>query len=60
MSKASKKLRREAVSAKKLRASDLSILALGATLLAPYAIAADADQDATAPKTATTERVFVQ
>ena len=43
MSKASKKLRREAVSAKKLRASDLSILALGATLLAPYAIAADAD-----------------
>ena len=55
MSKASKKLRREAVSAKKLRASDLSILALGATLLAPYAIAADADQDATAPKTATTK-----
>jgi iron complex outermembrane receptor protein len=48
VSKASKKLRREAVSAKKFRASDLSILALGATLLAPYAIAADADQDAAA------------
>jgi len=48
-------LRREAVSAKKLRASDLSILALGATLLAPYAIAADADQDAAAPSTTTTK-----
>ncbi len=42
MSKASKKLRREAVSAKKPRASELSILAIGATLLAPYAIAQDA------------------
>jgi len=55
VSKASKRLRREAVSAKKLRASDLSILALGATLLAPYAIAADADQDAAAPSTTTTK-----
>ena len=55
MSKASKRLRREAVSAKKLRASDLSILALGATLLAPYAIAQNADQDATATNAATTK-----
>ena len=55
MSKASKRLRREAVSAKKFRASDLSILALGASLLAPYAIAADADQDATTTSAATTK-----
>ena len=55
MSKASKRLRREAVSGKKFRASDLSILALGATLLAPYAIAADADQDATTTNTAATK-----
>jgi TonB-dependent receptor len=48
-------LRREAVSGKKFRASDLSILALGATLLAPYAIAADADQDATTTNTAATK-----
>jgi iron complex outermembrane receptor protein len=51
VSKASKKLRRNAVSAKKSRATELSILALGATLLAPYAIA----QDAKAPATATTK-----
>ncbi|HEY5760222.1 MAG TPA: TonB-dependent receptor [Steroidobacter sp.] len=43
------------MSAKKLRASDLSILALGATLLAPYAIAQNADQDAAATNTATTK-----
>ncbi len=48
MSKASKKLRREAVSAKKSRLTNLSILALGATLLAPYAIAQDQDAAATA------------
>jgi iron complex outermembrane receptor protein len=43
VSKASKRSRREAVSAKKSRAFDLSVLALGAsTLLAPYAIAQDA------------------
>ena len=53
MSKASKRLRREAVSAKKSRVSDLSILALGATLLAPYAIAQD--QDAAATNTADDE-----
>jgi len=52
VSKASKRLRREAVSAKKPRASDLSILAIGATLLAPYAMA----QDAAATNTATTEK----
>jgi iron complex outermembrane recepter protein len=51
VSKASKRLRREAVSARKFRATDLSILALGATLLAPYAIA----QDAAATNTATTK-----
>jgi iron complex outermembrane recepter protein len=43
VSKASKRLRREAASAKKSRAFDLSIFALGASsLLAPYAIAQDA------------------
>ena len=39
MSKASRKLRREAASAKTSRVTELSILALGATFLAPYAIA---------------------
>ena len=53
MSKASKRLRREAVSATKSRIAELSILALGATLLAPYAIAQD--QDAAATNTATTK-----
>ncbi len=42
MSKASKRLRRVAASAKTSRVTELSILALGATLLAPYAIAQDA------------------
>jgi iron complex outermembrane recepter protein len=42
VSKASRKLRREAVSANKSRATELSILAIGATFLAPYAIAQDA------------------
>jgi TonB-dependent receptor len=46
-------LRREAVSAKKSRASDLSILALGATLLAPYAIAQDAAATNTADSATT-------
>jgi TonB-dependent receptor len=41
-------LRREAVSAKTSRISQLSILAIGATLLAPYAIAQDADATNTA------------
>ena len=53
MSKASKRLRREAVSAKKSRVAELSILAIGATLLAPYAIAQE--QDAAATNTATTK-----
>jgi iron complex outermembrane receptor protein len=53
VSKASKRLRRDAVSAKKSRVAELSILALGATLLAPYAIAQD--QDAAATNTATTK-----
>jgi iron complex outermembrane recepter protein len=48
VSKASRRLRREAVSAKPSRITELSILALGATLLAPYAIAQD--QDAAASK----------
>ncbi|HEY6124367.1 MAG TPA: TonB-dependent receptor [Steroidobacteraceae bacterium] len=42
------------MSAKKSRISELSILALGATLLAPYAIAQD--QDAAATNTATTAK----
>jgi iron complex outermembrane receptor protein len=51
VSKASKRLRRAAVSAKKPRFHELSIFAIGATLLAPYAIA----QDAAATNTATTK-----
>jgi TonB-dependent receptor len=50
VSKATKKLRREAVSAKKSRATEISILAIGAAFLAPYAIAQD--QDAAATNTA--------
>lgn len=42
MSKASRRLRREAAGAKKSRVTEISILALGASLLAPYAIAQDA------------------
>jgi len=45
-------MRREAVSATKSRVAELSILAIGASLLAPYAIAQDADQDAAATNTA--------
>lgn len=41
MSKASKRLRRQAVSATKSRVAELSVLALGAAFLAPYAIAQD-------------------
>jgi iron complex outermembrane recepter protein len=52
VSKASKKLRREAVGARKSRIAELSILAIGATLLAPYAIA----QDAAATDTAATDK----
>jgi TonB-dependent receptor len=43
-------MRREAVCAKKSRVAELSILAIGATLLAPYAIAQE--QDAAATNTA--------
>jgi TonB-dependent receptor len=42
VSKATKKLRREAAGMRKSRASELSILAVGAALLAPYAIAQNA------------------
>jgi iron complex outermembrane recepter protein len=55
VSKATKKLRREAAGVRKSHATELSILAVGAALLAPYAIAQDAaakeaDQDQTATK----------
>lgn len=50
MSKASKRLRREAVTAKKSHATEISILAIGAAFLAPYAIAQE--QDAAATNTA--------
>jgi iron complex outermembrane recepter protein len=50
VSKASKKLRLSAVGARKSRATELSILAIGASLLAPYAIAQE--QDAAATNTA--------
>ncbi|HEV7605905.1 MAG TPA: TonB-dependent receptor [Steroidobacteraceae bacterium] len=53
MSKASKRLRREAVSATKSRLTEISILAIGAALLAPYAIAQE--QDAAATNTAATK-----
>jgi iron complex outermembrane recepter protein len=43
VSKASKKLRREAVSEKKKRATELSIFAVSATLLAPFAMAQEQD-----------------
>jgi iron complex outermembrane receptor protein len=43
VSKASKKLRREAVSKKNKRATELSIFAVSAALLAPFAIAQDQD-----------------
>jgi TonB-dependent receptor len=45
-------VRREAVSAKKSRLAELSVLAIGAALLAPYAISAEQDQDAAATNTA--------
>ncbi len=47
MSKVSKKSRRIAVGANKSRLKELSIFAVGAALLAPYAIAQDQEQDAT-------------
>jgi len=46
VSKASKKSRRIAVGANKSRFKELSIFAVGATLLAPYAIAQSQEQDA--------------
>jgi len=45
-------MRRHAVCAKKSRLAELSILAIGASLLAPYAIAQDQEQDAAATNTA--------
>ena len=46
MSKASRRLRREAAGANRSRVAELSILALGASLLAPYAIAQEQDAGA--------------
>jgi TonB-dependent receptor len=54
VSKASKKLRRHAASANKIRATDLSIFAISATLLAPFAIAQE--QDATGGQENTTTK----
>jgi iron complex outermembrane recepter protein len=53
VSKASRKMRREAAGVNKSRATELSILAVGATLLAPYAFSQDAT--ATADTTTTTK-----
>ena len=53
MSKASRRLRREAVSATKSRATELSIFAVGASLLAPMAFAQEQDATNTAENTAT-------
>jgi iron complex outermembrane receptor protein len=50
VSKASKKVRRSAVSAVRARATDISVFALGAALLAPYAIAQEQDAAATPAK----------
>jgi hypothetical protein len=52
VSKTTKKIRRDAVSAGKSRVAEVSILAIGAALLAPYAISAEQDQDAAATNTA--------
>jgi TonB-dependent receptor len=54
VSKASKRLRREAVSAKKkLRPTDLSVFAISASLLASLAIAQEQDAASTADQTST-------
>jgi iron complex outermembrane receptor protein len=55
VSKASKKSRRIAVGANKSRFKELSIFAIGATLLAPYAIAQDQQEQDAAPTTSTTK-----
>jgi TonB-dependent receptor len=55
VSKASRRLRREAVSAKKSRAFDLSIFAISASLLAPLAMAQEQDASNTAENQATTK-----
>lgn len=55
MSKASRRLRREAVSAKKSRAFDLSVFAISAGLLAPLAMAQEQDASNTAENQATTK-----
>jgi iron complex outermembrane recepter protein len=52
VSKASRRLRREAASAKQSRATELAIFVAGATLLAPWAMA----QDAAAPADNTTTK----
>jgi iron complex outermembrane recepter protein len=54
VSKASRRLRREAASAAKSRAIDLSVFAIGAGLLAPLAIAQDASNTAENRTTAKT------
>ncbi len=54
MSKASRKLRLKAASANKIRATDLSIFAISATLLAPFALAQE--QDATGGQENTTTK----
>jgi len=55
VSKASRRLRREAVSAKKSRAFDLSIFAISASLLAPLAVAQEQDASNNAEKQAATK-----
>ena len=55
MSKASRRLRRQAVSATKSRAFELSVFALGASLLAPLAIAQEQDASNTAETQTTTK-----
>ena len=55
MSKASNQLRRQAVSAGKSRVSELSILAITAALLAPYAIAQEQQDAAATTNTAKSE-----
>lgn len=56
MSKASRRLRREAVSATKSRAFDLSVFAISAGLLAPFAMAQEQDASNTAENQTTTSK----
>jgi iron complex outermembrane receptor protein len=55
VSKASRKLRREAASVKKTRPIDLSVFAISASLLAPFAIAQEQDASNTAENQAATK-----